>query len=253
MTRATPLLLLVTAALGFQSRAAQADWLDWVMKQVSELRVVPPVGTAVLPLSEEEIGRGLKEALSVGTRRAIAQLGREGGYLDNARVRIPLPDNLAYVERTLRALGQGKLVDEFTTTLNRAAERAVPEAASIFADALGQMTLQDARGILSGPDDVATLFFRRSGEAKLLERFQPIVQEATDKAGVTANYKRLMLQMDPFAQYLGKDAGDLDGYITRRALDGLFLMVAEEERRIRTDPLARGTELLKKVFGASRP
>jgi hypothetical protein len=113
------------------------------------------------------------------------------------------------------------------------------------------MTLQDATGILKGPDDAATQYFRRTGEARLTERFQPMVREATDKAGVTAAYKRLVTQLGPFAQYLGKDAGDLDGYITRRALDGLFLMIAEEEKRIRTDPVARGTELLKKVFGAA--
>jgi hypothetical protein len=242
--------LLIGTLLGTLPATSQADWLEWVKKQATELQVVPPAATTAA-LSEEEVVRGLKEALATGTRRAVSQLGKEGGYLDNAKVRIPMPESLAYVDRSLRAIGQGKLADEFTTTLNRAAERAVPEAAGIFADSISKMTLQDAAGILKGPDDAATQYFRRSGEAKLTERFLPMVREATDKAGVTASYKRLVQQLGPFAQYMGQDAGDLDAYVTRKAMDGLFLMIAEEEKRIRTDPLARGTELLKKVFGSS--
>ena len=250
INRIPVLLALVLAILPV---TAHADWLDWLKKQATELQVVPPVGTQAAPLTEDEIVRGLKEALATGTRQAVSLLGKEGGYLNNAKVKIPMPENLAYVERSLRAMGQGKLADEFVATLNHAAEKAVPEAAAIFADSISQMSLQDARTILSGPDDAATQFFRKTSESKLTERFQPMVKEATDQAGVTSTYKRLMLQLGPFAQYLGKDAGDLDGYITGKAMDGLFLMIAEEEKRIRTDPIARGTELLKRVFGSAKP
>jgi len=245
--------ILTAVMLAVIPASSHAGWLDWVQKQATELQVIPPVGTQATALSEEEIVRGLKEALSTGTRQAVNLLGKEGGYLNNAKVKIPMPENLAYVERSLRAMGQGKLADEFVATLNRAAEKAVPEAAAIFADSISKMTLQDATGILKGPDDAATQYFRKTSEGKLSERFQPLVKEATAQAGVTSMYKQLMLQLGPFAQYLGKDASNLDGYITDKAMDGLFLMIAEEEKRIRTDPIARGTELLKKVFGSAKP
>jgi hypothetical protein len=249
----TRLSVLIASTLAILPASSHAGWLDWVQKQAAELQVIPPTGTQATALTEDEIVRGLKEALATGTRQAVSLLGKEGGYLNNAKVKIPMPENLAYVERTLRAMGQAKLADEFVTTLNRAAEKAVPEAAAIFADSISKMSLQDAKTILSGPDDAATQYFRKTSEGKLTERFQPLVKAATDEAGVTSSYKRLMQQLGPFTQYLGKDAGDLDGYITGKAMDGLFLMIAEEEKRIRTDPVARGTELLKKVFGTAKP
>ena len=112
------------------------------------------------------------------------------------------------------------------------------------------MTLEDARGILKGPDDAATRYFRKTGEAQIRERFMPIVRQATEQAGVTSAYKRLMQRAGPYAQLMGSQATDLDGYVTDKAMDGLFKMIAEEEKRIRQDPLARTTDLLKKVFGA---
>jgi hypothetical protein len=134
--------------------------------------------------------------------------------------------------------------------MNQAAEKAVPEAAVLFSDAIAQMSMADAKSILKGPDDAATQYFRKTSEAKLKERFLPIVQAATDQAGVTAAYKKLMQKAGPTAQLLGVGATDLDAYVEGKAVDGLFKMIAAEEKRIRQDPLARGTDLLKKVFGS---
>jgi hypothetical protein len=197
----------------------------------------------------------LKEALGNGLDYAVTNLGREGGFLQNSLVRIPLPESLAPVERTLRTLGQGQWVDEFQTTLNRAAEKAVPEAAGVFVNALKQMTLADAEKILRGSDTAATDYFRQATETNLSERFLPIIKEATARTGVTSAYKRMTERAGPIIgqAILGPEAADLDQYITHKALDGLFLKVAEEEKLIRQNPAARTSELLRKVFGAILP
>lgn len=199
-------------------------------------------------LSQSEMSGGLKEALAKGVKHAVSQLGRNDGFLDDPSVKIPLPGSLAKVESVLRALHQEKLADEFVATMNHAAEQAVPQAADVFSNAIKKMTLQDARGILSGPQDAATQYFKKSSEAELRQRFRPIVESATAKAGVTASYKKMMNKAGPVAQFMG-GAEDLDGYVTDKALDGLFLKIAEEEKAIRTNPVARTTDLLKKVFG----
>jgi hypothetical protein len=136
--------------------------------------------------------------------------------------------------------------------MNRAAERAVPEALDIFKHSIRQMTFTDARNIVRGPDDAATRFFRRTSEERLREKFLPIVERFTEQVGVTAQYKAMMRQAGPVAQLAGRDATDIDGYITQKALDGLFLLMADEERRIRRDPVARTTDILRKVFGIGR-
>jgi hypothetical protein len=230
---------------------AQADWLEQVMKRGLELKTAPAMQTAAAALSDEEIVRALKEALAQGSRQAIARLGKTGGYLNDPNLCIPMPDNLKTVERLLRTLKQDKVADEFVVSLNQAAEKAVPEAAAIISDSLAKLTLEDARDILNGSDDAATQYFRKHGEAQLRARFLPIVRQATQQAGVTSAYKRLMQRVGPYAQLMGSQATDLDGYVTDKALDGLFKMLAEEERRIRRDPLARTTDLLNKVFGAA--
>ena len=245
----TPCALALLAALVSSPALAQSDWLERLLKQATEIQPAAP--TSATTLSQDEIARGLKEALAKGARQAIAELGKDGGYLNNAKVKIPIPERLQGMERTARALGQGRVVDEFVASLNHAAEQAVPEAAAIVGDAITQMTLEDARAILKGPDDAATQYFRKVGEARLSERFRPIVTAATDKAGVTAAYKRLARQAGPLAQMFGMQADDLDGYVTSKALDGLFLMIAAEEKRIRENPVARTTDLLKRVFGTA--
>ena len=244
--------LLATTLLWTLAGSVQAGWLDDLKKVIGDGQSSQPSASSAVTaaLSDEDVARGLKEALSKGTQKAIANLGKEGGFLNNMDVRIPLPDELAKVEKLLRKLGQDKYADEFVATLNHAAEKAVPEAATIFADSISKMTLSDAKSILKGPDDAATQYFRKTSEATLKERFLPIVQAATDQAGVTSAYKKLMQKAGPAAQFLGAGATNLDGYVEEKAVDGLFKMIAAEEKLIRQDPLARTTTLLKKVFGS---
>jgi len=228
---------------------AHAGFLDWLVKPSSSNA---PGATATLAaLTQDETIRGLKEALSKGVGQAVTTLGKDGGFLNNAGVKIPMPPRLQSVEKTLRRLGQDKMADEFVATMNHAAEQAVPLAANVFAGAITNMTIADAKSILTGPEDGATQYFRKSSETQLHEKFLPIVQDATEKTGVTMAYKNLIKQAGPMAAFLGADAGDLDGYVTQKSLDGLFKMIASEEKQIRQNPVARSTDLLKKVFGAA--
>lgn len=204
-------------------------------------------------VSNAEISDGLRQALFQGVRNAVDDLGRRNGFLDNARVRIPLPDSLRKTEKTLRALGQGRRVDEFVEAMNHAAEEAVPVAADIFLDSIKQMSFSDARNILfSGQDDAATQFFRRTSEYRLRQEFRPIVEDFTTRVGVTQKYKQMIGQYGFLGRIVGQDATDIDGYITEKAMDGLFLLVADEERKIRRDPIGRTTDILRKVFGILR-
>lgn len=209
-----------------------------------------PVTVSPAQLSTDQITRGLKEALGKGLDKAVAQLGHEGGFLTNMNVRIPLPENLRTVEKVLRRVGQEQLADEFVVTMNHAAEKAVPAAAGVFANSLKQMTVDDARGILKGPDNAATEYFRRTAGPELRDKFRPIVATATADAGVTAAYKNLMDKASFASPFLSKESVDLDDYVTARASDGLFKLIAEEEKKIRQDPVARTTDVLRSVFGA---
>ena len=204
-------------------------------------------------VSDNEISGGLKEALSKGVGSAIKTLGKEDGFFKNVRVKIPLPGSLQKIEKIVRVAGQGKAVDEFVLSMNRAAEKAVPVAVDVFVDSIKQMSFDDARQILfSKQQDSATQFFRRTSEETLREKFRPIVEDFTAKTGVTQKYKAMIGKAGFAAQFQGKDATDLDGYVTQKALDGLFLLIADEEKKIRKDPLGRTTSLLKKVFGILR-
>jgi hypothetical protein len=160
-----------------------------------------------------------------------------------------MPESLQKAEKALRKLGQDKSVDEFILSMNRAAEQAVPETTAIFSDSIRSMSFDDAKGILQGPDDAATEYFRRSSGTRLAEKILPIVKKSTSAVGITAKYKDLLDKMGPLTSLIDKKSLDLDQYITRKALDGLFKMLAAEEKLIRNDPAARTTELLKKVFG----
>ena len=212
-------------------------------------------------LSQDHIVQGLKDALAKGLQQAIARLGNEGGFLTNLNVTIPMPEQMRKVESALRAMNQDKLADDFVVAMNRAAEQAVPEAGSVFADTLRQMTIEDAKSILNGLDDAATQYFQKTTQTNLYAKFYPIVQKATAKTGVTSAYKSLMEKANVAqglgsigsalgVSLLGKDSLDLDDYVTNKAMDGLFKMVAEEEMQIRQNPVARTTDMLQKVFGA---
>ena len=210
--------------------------------------------TALAGLSQDQVVQGLKEALGKGVQHAVASLGRQDGFLTNLNVKIPMPKSLQSVERTLRVLHQDKLADDFVTTMNRAAEQAVPEAAAVLGDSVKQMSISDAKTILTGTNNSATQYFRRTSETNLFVRFHPIVQKATEQTGVTRAYKQMMDKAGAAgglaSSILGRDSTDIDGYVTQKTLDGLFLKIAEEEKRIRENPLARTSDLLQKVFGA---
>lgn len=199
-------------------------------------------------LDSATVAAGLREALEQGSVRAVRELGRDGGFWSRPTLRIPIPENLKKVETGLRRLGQSKLADDFARSLNRAAEQATPAAREIFVHAIRRMTVHDAITILRGPPDAATRYFRRNTEHALAASFKPIVAQSTQSVGVTSLYKRFVQR----AAALGiVDSGrfDIDAYVTQKALDGLFKLVADEERRIREQPAARTTELLRKVFG----
>ncbi len=195
-------------------------------------------------LTPDELSAGIKEALGNGLQAAVAQLGRTNGFLTNVQVRIPMPDRLKTVERGLRKIGQEQLVTQFETTMNRAAEQAVPAASEVFVHTLKEMTVTDEKDLLASKSSTAvTEYFREKTSADLGRKFLPIVKESTEKVGVTAGYKQMtdLVGGSRFGT-LFKGSFDIDQYVTEKSLDGLFLMVAEEEKRIRENPAARTTE-----------
>jgi len=202
-------------------------------------------------LTRTEATQGLKDALVQGSRAAVAQLSAPGGFLDNDQVRIPLPDSLARIEGGLRWMGMGRQADELRTAMNRAAELAVKEATPLLVDAVKKMSVSDAKQILGGPDDAATQYFRRTTSDALTERFLPIVKQATAQVQLAEHYNRFAGQAAQFGLIDQQDA-NLDSYVTGKALDGLFLVIAEQERAIRKNPAAAATNIAKKVFGALR-
>jgi Protein of unknown function (DUF4197) len=223
-----------------------------VKKPAKKTVAVKPTPTPAPPkLSDDEINGGLKEALFTGVKSAISSLGKENGFLDDVRVKIPLPATLVKIEKGMRLAGQGAKVDDFVASMNHAAEKAVPVAVDVFVDSIKQMTFTDAKNILfSKQEDSATQFFRKTTEDNLREKFRPMVEKFTAETGVTQKYKGMVGKLGAFSGIIGKDATDLDGYVTQKALDGLFFMVAEEEKKIRKNPLGTASDLLKKVFGA---
>lgn len=198
-------------------------------------------------LTNDEIIAGLKEALEVGTEKAVALVSQADGYYANPDIKIPLPESVQKVEKFLRAAGYGQKVDAFELSMNRAAERAAPEAKSIFQDAISQMSFEDASKILNGRDNEATLYFEDKTSGRLQELFKPIVKDSMGEVGVTRSFQDLNAKAEsmPFGKSL---SFDLDQYVTDGALQGLFKMLAEQERQIRTQPAARVTDLLQKVF-----
>lgn len=218
--------------------AGCAGFADELGERVGRSRGEPDAAT---------VAAGLREALNQGTHRAVAQLGRTDGFWRHPTWRIPVPENLRRIEQGLRRIGQGRIADEFLLSLNRAAEQATPAARGIFLEAIRQMTIRDALDILRGPPDAATAYFRRHTDAKLAAALRPVVARATQGSGVTAAYKDLVARARPLG-LVDTAKLDIDEYVTRRALDGVFGLVADEEQRIRRDPAARTTELLRIVF-----
>ena len=215
--------------------------------QLDNLLRLPKSGAGA-SLSDARIGDGLKQALQVGTENAVGLTGKVDGYFANAAIKILMPERLRTVEQGLRVMGQGAQIDEFVLSMNRAAERAAPAAKDIFWNAIGAMSFEDARRILQGPNTAATEYFKEKTTSHLTAAFSPVVSSAMNEVGVTRQYKEMVgvAQALPFG---GIGAFDLDRYVVGKALDGLFLVVGQEEQKIRTNPTARVTPLLKEVFG----
>lgn len=202
-------------------------------------------------LSQSEIVAGLKQALEVGTGNAVNLTGKLNGYYSNPQIKIPLPESYREVENLLRLAGLERYVTDFERSMNRAAEKAAPEAKALFFQAIKQMSFDDAKRILYGKENEATLYFKEKTYAPLTQRFEPLVHEAMNDVGVTRYYQTIENKVRnlPVGNAL---KFDLDQYVTTRALDGLFLVLAQEEAKIREDPAARVTELLRRVFGATQ-
>lgn len=209
----------------------------------------PAFAVSLSDISNKDAVGGLKQALSQGATKAVATLGRPDGFLGNPKVRIPLPDNLQKAEGVMRRFGMGKQADELVTSMNRAAESAVTEAKPLLLDAVKTMSVEDAKKILNGGDDAATQYFRARTAVPLTQKFLPIVRQATAKAQLAEKYDQFAAAGKRFNLVKEEDA-KLENYVARKALDGMYLMIAEEERAIRQDPVAAAGSLAKKVFGA---
>jgi len=202
-------------------------------------------------LTNQEAVRGLKGALSQGATTAIGELGVAGGFMNNPKVKIPLPAPLDKVAKGMRMMGRGKDADELVATMNQAAEQAVPEARELLVSAVKTISVQDAKTILTGGDGSVTRFFRDKTAAPLAVKFLPIVKRATDRVGLAQKYDHFAGQGTKLGLIKG-DAANIEQYVTNKALDGLYLMIGEEEHTIRRNPAAAGSAIVSKVFGALR-
>jgi hypothetical protein len=199
-------------------------------------------------LDEKTVTAGLKEALKIGTERTVKSTSALDGFLGNALIRITIPEDYQKAAATLRTVGLGDKVDEFEVAMNRSAELAAAEATDVFWNAITYMTIEDAVGILNGNETAATEYFRTSTGGELRQRFKPIVEEKMSQVGLYQLYNELSNYYNNLT-VVAKPALDLDDYITDKALDGLFTVLGREEKKIREDPVARTTELLRRVFG----
>ncbi|HAF30941.1 MAG TPA: DUF4197 domain-containing protein [Bacteroidales bacterium] len=204
--------------------------------------------TSSTGLSEEEVGKALKEALTIGIEKGVAQLSKPDGYFKDPEIKIPMPDEAKSVEEKLRAIGQGKAVDDAIESMNRAAEDAANGAKDIFVTAIKQLTLKDVMNILNGSNDAATRFLEDHTRLQLVEKFKPVIKVSLDKVGAT-KYWNVVFTTYNKLPFVKKVDPDLVEYATNKAIDGLFVQIAKQELEIRKNPAARITDLLKKVFG----
>lgn len=199
-------------------------------------------------LSQQDAAGGLKDALTQGAKVAVQQLGKPGGFSNNPEVRIELPGKLGKAAKTMKMMGMGDQVEQLETSMNKAAEAAVPQAQALLVDAVKKMTVQDAKGILTGPQDSATQYLNKASREQLRAKFLPIVKKATDQVGLAQQYNSFAGQAASFGVVDAKSA-NIESYVTEEALDGLFKMIAEQEASIRQNPAGAATSLAKKVFG----
>lgn len=203
----------------------------------------------VADLTNAEASKGLKAALIQGAVKAVGELSKTDGFLANPEVKIPLPSVLKKTEKAMRMLGMGKQLDDLELRMNRAAEAAVPEAKNLLVEAAKKMTLADAKAILGGSDDAATQYFKKHTFAPMSQKFLPVVEKATANVQLAQQYNKLIALSSQYG-VVKKDQLSIEQYVTQKTLDGVYLMMAKEEAAIRKDPVAQGSALLKKVFGA---
>jgi hypothetical protein len=203
----------------------------------------------VADLTNAEASKGLKAALIQGAVKAVGELSKTDGFLANPEVKIPLPSVLKKTEKAMRMLGMGKQLDDLELRMNRAAEAAVPEAKTLLVEAAKKMTLADAKAILGGSDDAATQYFKKHTFAPMAQKFLPVVEKATANVQLAQQYNKLIALSSQYG-VVKKDQLSIEQYVTQKTLDGVYLMMAKEEAAIRNDPVAQGSALLKKVFGA---
>jgi hypothetical protein len=227
-TRAVAMVMLLCAPLVMHSARANLD-----------------------AISSSDATAGLRAALEKGAAVAVSTLGKTDGFFGNSKVKIPLPDSLQRYESMMRRVGMGKYADELILTMNRAAEAAVPEAKKLLVDAVKNMSVSDAKRVLTGGNTAGTDYFKRTTSEPLRQRFLPIVERATKKVKLAQVYEKYAAQGVQYG-LISKENADLDAYVTQEALDGLFYMIAEEEKKIRKDPVGAGSNIIKKVFGAMR-
>jgi hypothetical protein len=237
MRKAFFLALFVLLSL---AASLQAGIFDDMMKRAG--------GSSKGGPDESTTASGLKEALSIGTENAVRNVSRTDGYFGNQAIKILMPENIQKVANVLGKIGYQKQVDDFVLSMNRAGEKAAPQATSFFVDAIKEMTFEDAKKILGGGDTSATEYFKKKTHDKLYGAFKPVISSSMNEVGCTRSYKEMMGKYES-VPFMDKQSLDLDHYVTNKALDGLFYMVGEEEKKIRTDPAARVTDLLKTVFG----
>lgn len=200
-------------------------------------------------ISNRDAVNGLKQALTNGAQAAVAKLGKENGFYGDTRIKIPLPPSMKRAEAVMHSIGAGKQVDDLVLRMNRAAEAAVPKAKPLLVDAAKKMTVQDAKGILTGGQDSATQYFKRTTSEPLAKQFKPIVVKAMAKVKLAEKYDEIAASGAKFGLVKEEDA-NLEDYVTRKALDGLFVGIADEEKKIRDNPTAAASSIVKKVFGA---
>lgn len=240
MKKRAAILLLITGLLS--AWACAQSPLDDLRKRAEEA-----LGKKSGP-TDDRIAAGLKEALTVSTRKAVASTGRVDGFLKNAAIKILLPEKLRSVGKTMRMFGMGQQVDSLEIGMNRAAEQAAPAARQIFIDAVSKMTIADARQILSGGDTAATDYFKTTSTDQLTAAFSPIVHKAMENVGVVKQYNQLM--QNPIAARVAESQDfNIDKYVVGKTMDGLFYVMGQEERKIRQDPAAQTTALLREIFG----
>ena len=233
------IILVILFAQVFSSHVCHAGLFDGLKKLFRSSKQES--------VDDNTIIMALKEAISIGTDNAVTSASELDGYLANQAIKILIPENFKMVADGLRKIGYNKPVDDFILSMNRAAEKAAPEAKSIFIDAIKEMTFDDAKKILNGNETAATEYFKTKASETLYDAFNPIISSSVNEVGATRYYKEMV---DKFAllPFMKTDTLNLDNYVTNKALDGLFYMIGEEEKKIRTDPAARVTELLEKVF-----